>query len=66
VTFAILTPIATSQIHNVMLRIKETKSRGLVVTTHAFHAKTAERSNTPTQTKALAPLPEECVCSKNF
>jgi hypothetical protein len=57
VTFAILAPIATSQIHTAMLRIEETKSRGLVVTTRAFHAKTVELSNTPTQTKALAPLP---------
>jgi len=58
-TFAILAPIATSQIHTAMLQIDETKSRGLVVTTRAFRAKTAELSNTPTQTKALAPLPEE-------
>src|SRR6266478_9997999 len=48
VTFAILASIATSQIHNVMLRIEDSKSRGLVVTTRAFHAKTAEPGNTTT------------------
>src|SRR5882762_8590971 len=57
VTFAILAPIATSQIHTAMLRIEETKSIGLVVTTRAFRAKTLDLSNTPTQPKALAPLP---------
>jgi hypothetical protein len=36
-----------------MLRIDETKSRGLVVTTRTFRAKTLELSNTPTKQKHL-------------
>src|SRR5208282_1989546 len=54
VAFAVFAPIAASQIHTAMLRIAETKSRGLVVTTRTFQASNAGIRKTGTQTKALS------------
>src|SRR2546430_16281478 len=56
VTFAVFAPKATSQIHSAMLRIAQTKSRGLVVTTSAFRASNAGIRIPRTQTKVLSPL----------
>ena len=57
VTFAVFAPIAASQIHTAMLRIADTKARGLVVTTRTFRASNTGIRNTRTQTKALSAVP---------